>query len=71
MGNWSLNVRGVGCHHNGKAYDVEQLTADFVERLRAAGHTVDDAVITCGSEVQVINRGPASVNKYPLKPDEE
>ncbi len=51
MGNWNITIRGVGCHHNkGLAQDANRMAAVFVQRLKAAGHTVVAASITHGGE---------------------
>ena len=51
MSNWNITVRGVGIHHNKDApNDADRMAADFVKRLKAAGHTVVAASITHGGE---------------------
>jgi hypothetical protein len=41
MGNWHISISGVGAHHN-KLYekDANRMAAEFVQRLRDAGHNV-------------------------------
>lgn len=53
MGNWNVSVEGVGCHHNGKPYDVEAITNEYVKQLKAAGHTVTKATVTTGSTIAI------------------
>jgi len=65
MGNWNVNLTGVGCHHNADPNDVEQLTAKFVEQLRKAGHNVVTATVHTGGETQVIDRPAAQANILP------
>lgn len=40
MGNIAIIIRSVGCHHNGRAGDAEQIAKRCVDELRANGHTV-------------------------------
>lgn len=56
MGNFNLTIRGVGIHHNQRPDDVEQMAADFVDKLRAAGHTIVAATVTTGGEIDVADR---------------
>ncbi len=56
MGNWNISVRGVGVHHNGKKADgtpsvpedADVMAREFVEKMKAAGHTITGAEITSG-----------------------
>lgn len=51
MGNWNITIRGVGAHHNtGYPVDANRMAAEFVQKLRDAGHTVASATITYGGE---------------------
>lgn len=51
MGNWNITIRGVGSHHNEQyEKDADRMAADFVKKLREAGHTVMGATITHGGE---------------------
>lgn len=56
MGNWNISISGVGCHHNGAEYDVEQLAAKFVDELKKQGHTVTTADVTMGSKIDALSR---------------
>lgn len=50
MGNWHISVRGVGAHHNENyPQDANRMAAEFVEALRAAGHSVMAADFTYGA----------------------
>jgi hypothetical protein len=53
MGNWNINVQGIGCHHNNIPSDADRMAAQFVRDLRAAGHTVEGATFTSGSKVDI------------------
>jgi hypothetical protein len=52
MGNWNITIRGVGCHHNRRAdvKDANKAAAEFVQRLKADGHTIVAASFTYGGE---------------------
>jgi hypothetical protein len=51
MGNWNITIRGVGAHHNKKyPKDANRMAADFVKKLKEAGHIVSHASITHGGE---------------------
>lgn len=55
MGNWNINIQGVGCHHNGKPdIDADLAAADFVERLKLQGHTVESASFTSGGKTDLL-----------------
>jgi hypothetical protein len=54
MGNWNINIQGVGPHHNqDNPRDADRLAAMFVEVLREAGHTVEHATFTSGSKTDL------------------
>lgn len=61
MGNWNINVQGVGCHHNGPSHntDANNMARRFVEELRKAGHTIQGATFTHG--------GAETLSVLPLK----
>ena len=49
MGNWHIAIDGVGCHHNGKKeIDADAAFVEFVDRLKADGHSVMHASFTYG-----------------------
>ena len=51
MGNWNINVQGIGCHHNqDNPTDAEKMALKFVKDLKAAGHTVEAATFTHGGK---------------------
>ena len=52
MGNWNINIQGVGCHHNGKPeIDVDIAMKDIVELLKKQGHTIESATLTYGGKI--------------------
>lgn len=55
MGNFAIQIRGCGSHHNGKASDVEALSEKFVEHLVVAGHSIEDASVTTGGVTPLPN----------------
>lgn len=50
MGSWNLKIDGTGPHHNGKPYDVERQSAEFVARLKGNGHNIGEAVVTINDQ---------------------
>lgn len=49
MGNWQISIEGTGAHHNHDyPSDANQLAKEFVEQLKAKGHTVERASFTYG-----------------------
>jgi hypothetical protein len=49
MGNWNISINGVGAHHNKRfKKDVNRMTAQFVQALKDAGHSVTSATFTHG-----------------------
>lgn len=56
MGNWNINIQGIGCHHNGQnPTDADLMAADFVTKLREAGHLVEGAIFTHGAKEDIID----------------
>jgi hypothetical protein len=54
MGNWNINIQGMGCHHNeNNPTDADRLAAEFVQVLKNAGHTVESANFTYGSKEEI------------------
>lgn len=51
MGNWNINIQGVGCHHNGPTADTDanNMATAFVKALIIAGHNVQHAAFTHGA----------------------
>jgi hypothetical protein len=56
MGNWAINIQGVGCHHN-KALqqDANRMARKFVNDLKAAGHSIERADFTFGAKEDLTN----------------
>ncbi len=63
MGNWSINIQGTGCNHNGKPEDADQIALRFVCELLRQGQSVTSASINCGGRDDLLNlvMGGASV----------
>jgi hypothetical protein len=63
MGNCIVSVHVTGSHHNGQPHDIDQHAAQFVDRLKAAGHTVTAAALVSGGEYDLLN----TASRFPLK----
>lgn len=51
MGNWNINIQGVGIHHNtNNPKDANQMAANFVRQLLDAGHSIETASFTSGGK---------------------
>jgi hypothetical protein len=51
MGNWNINIQGIGSHHNeGNVADAQYMAARFVEDLKKVGHTIEHAEFTSGGK---------------------
>jgi hypothetical protein len=60
MGNWNINIQGVGQHHNTvqapdgtkgpDPKDANRMAATFVKALKEAGHDVETATFTHGAK---------------------
>lgn len=51
MGNWNINIQGIGCHHNQKSeIDANLAAEDFVRALQKQGHTIESATFTSGGK---------------------
>lgn len=48
MGNNCIIIRTVGCHHNGRSFDAEQIAKRCVDELRANGHSILSASVESG-----------------------
>ncbi len=46
MGNWKIEIKGHGIHHNARHDDADTMGVDFIRQLQAAGHRVDGAALT-------------------------
>ena len=57
MGNWNINIQGIGCHHNENLpEDAQRMAAAFVEQLKKAGHTVESATFTSGGKLDLTDK---------------
>lgn len=55
MGNWNINIQGVGAHHNtDNAVDANQMAKAFVEDLQRNGHFIESAVFTYGGKENLL-----------------
>ena len=64
MGNWHISIEGQGAHHNADyEQDANRMSAEFVERLKAAGHVVTRATFTHGSADQLVEESPNEVRR--------
>lgn len=51
MGNYNINIQGIGSHHNENLrQDAQRMAARFVEQLKAAGHKIEHAEFTSGGK---------------------
>ena len=51
MGNWNINIQGVGAHHNAdNPTDADKMARVFAKQLLTAGHTVESAIFTHGAK---------------------
>lgn len=56
MGQWNITIRGTGAHHNKKyEKDANRLAAEFVQKLKDAGHSVAGASFTYGGDEDITN----------------
>lgn len=56
MGNWNINIQGVGSHHNGNPkIDADLAAKSFVEFLISQGHAIESATFTHGGRVDLKN----------------
>lgn len=59
MGNWNITIQGSGAHHNTDfPQDADRLAANFVNRLLAAGQTIESATFTSGTKEDLLPRAP-------------
>lgn len=55
MGNWNINIQGIGSHHNtNHAADADKLAEAFVQELIRLGQTVETATFTSGGKVNLL-----------------
>ena len=51
MGNWNVNIQGVGAHHNSDPKnDANEAAKEFVAKLISQGHKILSASFTYGAE---------------------
>lgn len=61
MGNWNINIQGVGAHHNPDyPRDANKMAAEFVKQLQAAGHSIEAATFTHGAKDGLLPAPPAA-----------
>lgn len=46
MGNWNIEIKGVGAHHNGVDEDADRMARAFVQQLAEDGHAIEAASFT-------------------------
>lgn len=49
MGNWNINIQGIGPHGNNQHCDADKLAHELMTMLEANGHTIKVATFTSGS----------------------
>jgi hypothetical protein len=54
VGNCAISIVVSGENHNGKRTDIDQMAADFIEHLKAKGHTVIAAHLVSGVEFDLL-----------------
>jgi hypothetical protein len=57
MGQWVMHIEGHGIHDNGRPDDAEVMLKEFVEKLRAAGHSLGGVSFTAGATKTLTNTG--------------
>lgn len=51
MGNWNINIQGVGSHHNKNSPDdANAMAKAFVASLARVGHVIESASFTHGAK---------------------
>lgn len=54
MGNWAINIQGIGCHHNENPdIDANFAAAELVERLLKMGQHIEKATFTYGAKEEL------------------
>lgn len=55
MGNWNINIQGIGSHHTGNsAVDADAAAIELVATLRERGHQIESASFTHGGKMDLI-----------------
>lgn len=66
MGNWAINIQGVGCHHGSKnPTDANRMARRFVKDLKEAGHHIERADFTHGAKEALDDPAAAHVDDRP------
>lgn len=56
MGNWNINIQGVGVHHNKDNHaDANKMATDFVKSLEDSGHYIQHATFTHGGLEDILS----------------
>ena len=64
MGNWNINIQGIGAHHNTDyPKDANKMAADFIVRLWNAGHNIESATFTYGAKEELITSAEKVASK--------
>lgn len=54
MGNWAINVQGIGAHHNENPdIDANAAALEFVNRLLEMGQHIEKATFTYGAKEEL------------------
>ena len=64
MGNWKIEIEGLGIHHNGREDDADALAKDFVRSLIAKGQKVSSARL-------LMTNGTTTAACWTWSPDDE
>lgn len=55
MGNYNINIQGIGCHHNEDSKtDAQYLAARLVDELKKNGHIIEAASFTSGGKEDLL-----------------
>jgi len=55
MGNWNINIQGIGFHHNENLpKDANKMAEKFVNDLKEAGHQIETASFTYGAKENLL-----------------
>ena len=62
MGNWNINIQGVGCHHNqnNPPSDANKMAEKFVKELKDVGHHIETATFTFGAKNNLTEAKPVA-----------
>lgn len=50
MGNWNINIQGIGAHHNSSTSDIDFLVTEFINKIHNAGQRIEIATLTYGGK---------------------